>query len=143
MVVNEHLPVAIYMIIILHSASQKNTVQTQSCNVTAATDPRANSARTSHVPTAFASSSGKPCRYGKTSWPLRLDRRSSFRSLETSCRISCESHVSEVIDEIRVGENFSPVRAKGSSIASVAYFKDLGNVEMPQHQHRKKKGMRF
>ncbi|KAH0931589.1 hypothetical protein HID58_008705 [Brassica napus] len=35
----------------------------------------------------------------------------------------------EVIDEIRLGENFSPVRAKGFSIASVAYFKDLGNVE--------------
>ena len=36
-----------------------------------------------------------------------------------------------MIDEIRVGENFSPVRAKGFSIASVAYFKDLGNVEVP------------
>ncbi|KAJ0234576.1 Stress-response A/B barrel domain-containing protein DABB1 [Hirschfeldia incana] len=32
-------------------------------------------------------------------------------------------------DEISVGENFSPARAKGFSVASVAYFKDLGEVE--------------
>ncbi|KAL1210183.1 Stress-response A/B barrel domain-containing protein UP3 [Cardamine amara subsp. amara] len=33
------------------------------------------------------------------------------------------------IDQITVGENFSPARAKGFSIASIAYFKDLGEME--------------
>lgn len=33
------------------------------------------------------------------------------------------------IDQITVGENFSPARAKGFSIASIAFFKDLGEME--------------
>ncbi|CAD5320064.1 unnamed protein product [Arabidopsis thaliana] len=33
------------------------------------------------------------------------------------------------IDQITVGENFSPARAKGFSIASIAYFKDLSEME--------------
>ncbi|WZY72836.1 stress-response A/B barrel domain-containing protein UP3-like [Brassica napus] len=33
------------------------------------------------------------------------------------------------IDQITVGENFSPARAKGFSIASIAFFKDLGELE--------------
>ncbi|ESQ30347.1 hypothetical protein EUTSA_v10011777mg [Eutrema salsugineum] len=33
------------------------------------------------------------------------------------------------IDQITVGENFTPVRAKGFSIASVAYFTGLGEME--------------
>ena len=93
MVVNKHLPVAMWLSSCTAQVRKTYIVQSQSCNVsTAATDPRTISARTSHVPITFASSR-KPCRYGKTSWPLRLDRRSSNRSLETSCRISCESHV--------------------------------------------------
>ncbi|KAG5403268.1 hypothetical protein IGI04_009387 [Brassica rapa subsp. trilocularis] len=47
-----------------------------------------------------------------------------------------KKYLAPVIDEIRVGENFSPVRAKGFSIASVAYFKDLGNVEQTFHKAR-------
>lgn len=33
------------------------------------------------------------------------------------------------IAQITVGENFSPARAKGFSIASIAYFKDLSEME--------------
>ncbi|KAF8117649.1 hypothetical protein N665_0008s0007 [Sinapis alba] len=33
------------------------------------------------------------------------------------------------IGQITVGENFSPARAKGFSIASIAFFKDLGELE--------------
>ncbi|KFK35963.1 hypothetical protein AALP_AA4G060600 [Arabis alpina] len=33
------------------------------------------------------------------------------------------------IGQITVGENFSPARAKGFSIASIAYFKDLAEME--------------
>ncbi|XP_010510173.1 PREDICTED: stress-response A/B barrel domain-containing protein UP3-like [Camelina sativa] len=33
------------------------------------------------------------------------------------------------IDQITVGENFSPARAKGFTIASIAYFKDLSEME--------------
>ncbi|CAH8314351.1 unnamed protein product [Eruca vesicaria subsp. sativa] len=33
------------------------------------------------------------------------------------------------VGEITVGENFSPARAKGFSIASIAFFRDLGEME--------------
>ncbi|KAL1220888.1 Stress-response A/B barrel domain-containing protein DABB1 [Cardamine amara subsp. amara] len=33
------------------------------------------------------------------------------------------------IDQISVGENFSPARAKGFSIGSISYFRDLGEME--------------
>ncbi|XP_010541981.1 PREDICTED: stress-response A/B barrel domain-containing protein UP3 [Tarenaya hassleriana] len=38
------------------------------------------------------------------------------------------------IDQITVGENFSPARAKGFSIASIAYFGDLGRLEALEAQ---------
>lgn len=38
------------------------------------------------------------------------------------------------IDQITVGENFSPARAKGFSIASIAYFKDLSEMEAVENQ---------
>ncbi|XP_024009707.1 stress-response A/B barrel domain-containing protein UP3 isoform X2 [Eutrema salsugineum] len=38
------------------------------------------------------------------------------------------------IGQITVGENFSPARAKGFSIASIAYFKDLAELESVDSQ---------
>ncbi|CAA7048487.1 unnamed protein product [Microthlaspi erraticum] len=43
-------------------------------------------------------------------------------------------------DQITVGENFSPVRANGFSIASVAYFKDLGEMETHKEFDKEKVG---
>ncbi|KAJ4882183.1 dimeric A/B barrel domainS-protein 1 [Raphanus sativus] len=48
--------------------------------------------------------------------------------------------VKEKSHEITVGENFSPARAKGFSIASVAYFKDLGEVEVNEELVKEKIG---
>ncbi|XP_010479609.1 PREDICTED: stress-response A/B barrel domain-containing protein DABB1 [Camelina sativa] len=49
-----------------------------------------------------------------------------------------KSEIMEVIkekskgsDQITVGENFSPGRAKGFSISSISYFMDLGEIEAP------------
>ncbi|KAG2292054.1 hypothetical protein Bca4012_064736 [Brassica carinata] len=42
--------------------------------------------------------------------------------------------------EITVGENFSPARAKGFSIGSVAYFKDLGEVGSHEELVKEKVG---
>ncbi|XP_023644680.1 stress-response A/B barrel domain-containing protein DABB1 [Capsella rubella] len=36
---------------------------------------------------------------------------------------------SKGVDQITAGENFSPGRAKGFSIGSISYFKDLGEIE--------------
>ncbi|CAF2215681.1 hypothetical protein HID58_028485 [Brassica napus] len=48
--------------------------------------------------------------------------------------------VKEESREISVGENFSPARAKGFSIGSVAYFKDLGEVEAHEELVKEKVG---
>ncbi|KAJ0234577.1 hypothetical protein HA466_0272900 [Hirschfeldia incana] len=48
--------------------------------------------------------------------------------------------VKEKSREISVGENFSPARAKGFSIGSVAYSKDLGEVEVNEELVKGKVG---
>ncbi|CAD5315222.1 Stress responsive alpha-beta barrel [Arabidopsis suecica] len=40
----------------------------------------------------------------------------------------------EGIDQITVGENFSPGRSKGFSIGSISYFRDLGEIEAVDDQ---------
>ncbi|CAH8385895.1 unnamed protein product [Eruca vesicaria subsp. sativa] len=48
--------------------------------------------------------------------------------------------VKERSDEISVGENFSPARAKGFLIGSVVYFKDLGESEAHEELVKEKVG---
>ncbi|KAF8090789.1 hypothetical protein N665_0467s0018 [Sinapis alba] len=48
-----------------------------------------------------------------------------------------KEEIMEVVKEMcqgTVGENFSPARAKGFSIASVVYFKDIGEVEAHEEE---------
>lgn len=44
------------------------------------------------------------------------------------------------IDQITVGENFTPVRANGFSVGSVAYLKDLGEMETHKDLDKEKVG---